>query len=473
MNFRVARAPLVALALALLTVCGFQADRMNAEGDWQGDILLQQVNRKVAIHFTRGHEGLLGTIDIPATMSFGVPVADLHWSDSSVQFTLHSSGPDGDLRFQGQVGGGSLRGSVSGEHLRGSFEMRRCGAVQLPHTTPLARSWKPELGSSWPVHAWLVTSPARENLDSARLSVAERHIAHDLPEVRSLVIVRHGRIAFERYFRGATRNEATNVKSVTKSFTSALIGIALREHVLGNLDQTVAEFLPEYFGPATDTHKRKITLRHLLTMTAGFEWIENGPSTFAWHRSPDFAKFAIDLPLAVEPGQTGRYNTSLSHLLSIILTRKSGLSAREFAEKYLFGPVGIRVQGWGQDPQGYTMGGIDLYLTPRDMARFGLLYLNLGLWKDRQVVPAAWVRESMAPAFVRDPLLHNYGYLWWLVRDDDLPAFAAIGYGGQLIYVCPKLDLVVAMTSTTVDPHNDVLEFVRRYITPAVKSGPS
>jgi hypothetical protein len=144
------------------------------------------------------------------------------------------------------------------------------------------------------------------------------------------------------------------------------------------------------------------------------------------------------------------------------------MTTLEFARKHLFGPLGIEARRWDADPQGVNEGGSELYLTARDLARFGFLYLNAGRWEKREILPAAWVWESTRPHTAKDPVWADYGYQWWVGQDDDLPAFAALGYGGQAIHVVPMLDLVVVMTSTVNNPRNDVHGFITEHILPAV-----
>lgn len=231
---------------------------------------------------------------------------------------------------------------------------------------------------------------------------------------------------------------------------------------------------PEYFTAQTDARKRQITLRHLLTMTAGFEWTEYGPITGEWIRSANDTKFALDLPLVADPSKGYSYNSALSHLLSVIISRQSKTSLLEFARNRLFAPLGMRVQRWNTDPQGDCEGSSELYLTAQDMARFGFLYLNAGRWEGKEIVPADWVWESLRPHAAQDPLQANYGYQWWIGQDDERPSFVAFGHGGQMIQIVPKLDLVVVMTSTTNDPRNNVALFILEHILPTVKDvGPA
>jgi CubicO group peptidase (beta-lactamase class C family) len=240
----------------------------------------------------------------------------------------------------------------------------------------------------------------------------------------------------------------------------------------------VLSFFPEY---ACGTNGRQnITLRHLLTMTA--------PYTFEDWREPldklsmqdDWVTYALGL--LDYNGEIGKfkYSTAGAHLLSTVITRATGKSAREFANERLFKPVGMReipdydivygfdalfgkdVRGWVKDPAGNSAGGWGLTLTPRDMARFGLLYLQHGEWEGRQVIPAAWVRESVAMNSNR------YGYLWWLREEDGVFAFMAMGDGGNAICCVPSRGLVAAITSGFMVNAPDRWTLIKEHILPAI-----
>ena len=288
----------------------------------------------------------------------------------------------------------------------------------------------------------------------------------ELPALLSLLVWRDGALASERYFHGATRATAFNVKSVSKSFLSALVGLALREGYLKDLDQPVAAVLPEYFQrPAAppdlmfsrlvargDSLRRQVTIRHLLTMTSGLGWDENGLITIAFLTSSNPVRFALELPADTAPGTKYNYNTAGTHILSAVLARKTGMTNRAFGERYLFGPLGITLRGWDVDPQGIHMGGSEMYFTARDLVKFGVLYLNQGAVGGKQLIPADWVERSLAKqvevpvkSFVEMiPNLDGYGYLWWRRKLDGRAVYCALGYGGQYILIVPELRLVAA-----------------------------
>jgi CubicO group peptidase (beta-lactamase class C family) len=326
----------------------------------------------------------------------------------------------------------------------------------------------------WPTRGWRESAPATQGLDAEMLAQADRAIEAEYPNIYSLLVVRHGYLVFEKYYHGHDRSDEYNVKSITKSVTSALIGIALEQGYLSSLDQRVIEYLPEYATPPIDERKQAITLRHLLTMTSGFAWTEDDIN--AWISSRDWIKYAMNRPLAHDPGEVFAYDTASSHILSAVISRATGTSEFQFADDQLFRPLGISAHAWPADPQGYTFGSSELQLTSRDLAKFGYLYLNNGFWDGAQVVPAAWVKESTAErrskvGFFGD---EGYGYLWWVAEDQGHAAYFALGYGAQYVYVVPDLDLVVVITANTaIAPQaiKDASPLIRSFVIPAIKPG--
>ncbi|MGH9751530.1 MAG: serine hydrolase domain-containing protein [Blastocatellia bacterium] len=452
------------------TACASTLPQSGMEGIWEGQVEVASFGlKKRLILRVSGENGRLRvTLDAPTAHTFDLALRDLRIEGQTLRFSI----PVNNRRkweFDGRLERDSIVGTITGGGHSGVFSLKRSSpgvVVSASRTQPIRWEQKPR--DYWPTTEWKLYDPSAQGVNPIWLADAERFIREKLPQVRSLLIVRNGRLFYEQYFQGATVNDLFNIKSVTKSFTSALVGIALGEGLIRSENETIADLLPEYFTMQTDPRKRRITLRHLLTMTAGFEWEENGPITTRWVQSDDYAKFTLDLPVIIEPGKVQKYNSGLSHLLSVSLTRRSRMSAMEYAQKRLFAPIGIKVGRWDTDPQGYNEGSSELFLTARDLARFGFLYLNAGLWESRQIVPAEWIWQSTSPQSGQDPLWAHYGYQWWVSGNDDLHSFAALGYGGQAIRIVPKLDLVVVMTSTTIDPANDAQEFINRLIIPAV-----
>lgn len=325
------------------------------------------------------------------------------------------------------------------------------------------------------------STPAQQDVDPAALAIAFDEGARYAP-LQSLHITRHGFLIGEYYADGIPEDRVINVHSISKSILSLLTGVALRERWLTNLDQPIADWFPEYFDAQTDARKRSITIRHLLTMSAGLGWIENEPGIHHWQRSADWSRYAIELPIVALPGRQFNYNTALTHLLSTILARASGLNTRLFAERYLFEPAGIDLVDWAVDPHGNAIGGTDVYLRPRDLLKIGQLLLNRGTLNQQEIVSPGWLAESTQshialsqPGFWH-PAYKDYGYLWWLRKMQSFDTVVASGYAGQLLFVVRRLGLVVVATADDSIPFSAVMKqsnhiegLVEDFIIPAVQ----
>lgn len=262
-------------------------------------------------------------------------------------------------------------------------------------------------------------------------------------------------MAWEQYYHGVTGQDRQQLFSVTKSFLSSLVGIALHEGALANLDQRVVDFFPS-FPVNPDNPLGALTLRHLLTMTAGFMWPRGRtggePMMDRMRRSPDWAQFILSLPVRCDQIGQFHYCSAASHLLSAILTRAAGQNACEFARLRLFAPLGFRDvqpgQDWELDPQGNSLGGWGLSLSAREVACFGWLYLSKGFWQGKSLVPASWVEEStrLIPGS-----RERYGYHWWLHPAEPAPLFAGLGRGGQYLVCVPARQLVIVILSRSVN----------------------
>ena len=298
----------------------------------------------------------------------------------------------------------------------------------------------------------LAQSPERDNgeawtgvrLNAAMLSDVYARAA-ELPRLRSLLVSQHGQLVRERYFNGARRSGRTNIKSASKSIISALVGIAVRDGKL-ELTQRVGAFFPQYVGPPADPRVRDVTVEHLLTMRAGLQ-----STSFEhygrWVTSGNWVRHVLTRPFEAPPGGPMIYSTGSTHLLSAILTKVTGMSTREYANRQLGRPLGIVFPRWRTDPQGVYFGGNDMYLTPRELLAFGQLYLSGGRSGGRQVLPRAWVDSTMVPRTRSGWSGHEYGYGWWLRDSGGYRVSFAWGYGGQFVFVVPELELVVVATS--------------------------
>ncbi len=268
--------------------------------------------------------------------------------------------------------------------------------------------------------------------------------------MRSLVIARNGEVIAERYFNETGSSTVHDVRSATKSVLSALIGIAIEEGAIESVNQTVADYLdPELFEYGDDW--ATVTIENLLTMSAGHRWRELGGSSEYgdFVNAPDQVAYILGKPVLDPPGTSFNYSDGGAHLLSVILTQATGMTAADFAAQYLFQPLGIGPRSWRADKQGYSYGGFGLQISPYDMLAFGSLYLKGGFARERQIVPTDWVSTSTQIHIATDnalPYGPDYGYLWWHGNADGHDLYFATGYGGQFIVNVPDLGLTVVAT---------------------------
>ncbi len=319
--------------------------------------------------------------------------------------------------------------------------------ASLAITIPLARNYP---------YRWQTADPEDYGFDAAKLEVTHS-IAENMPFLRSLLIVRHGKLVVEWYFNDGAMDTSFHIHSASKTFISALMGIAIDKGIIESLDLKLMDFLPEYQSLSLDPRIYDITLDHLIKMRAGFNFNDSPDDWIPYGESPDRTRYTLELPLLHNPDEDWHYGTPQTHLLSIILTRAANMSTREFADKYLFEPLRITVDLWPQDPQGYYTGGHAMNFTSRELARFGLLYLNNGSFNNKQIIPKQWVLDSIqdyAEGRVDEGMRSSiyeetgYGYQIWIEEYCGYLTYSARGHGGQFILWIPELDLVLILTAS-------------------------
>ncbi len=302
-------------------------------------------------------------------------------------------------------------------------------------------------------------------MDAALLEKMQAAIRDQQLPLHSLLIIHHGVIVSETYYESYGQKTRHTLYSVTKSFIATLVGIALDQGKLKSVEQRVLDLLPGKTFLNTDSRKQAMTLRDLLTMSSGLDWVEGDPTYQKMYMSPDWVQMVMDLPMTADPGEKFLYCSGCSHILSAVLRQATGQNTLDYAQKYLFRPLGISNLTWEADRQGTSIGGWGLELTPRDMAKLGYLYLHNGVWEGKQVVSGQWVQEATKKRVETGGRL-GYGYQWWIY--DTNGAYAATGRYGQTIWVSPELDLVV-VTTAQMDNHDPIYSLIDNFIIPAVK----
>jgi CubicO group peptidase (beta-lactamase class C family) len=302
--------------------------------------------------------------------------------------------------------------------------------------------------------------------------------------IDGLMVIRNGYIVSEKYFNGYDEFQPHNIMSVSKSFLSAIVGIAIDQGYIKSLDEKMLDYFPEYISSDLDPRKYDITIRHLLTMRMGIKDESDDDYGVYWdfYHSDNWIKKVIESPLVFNPGEKMRYNTFQTHLLSAIIAKTTRQSTFDFAAKVLCTPLKISIHSWEQDPQGVYFGGNSMFFTPREMAMLGYLYLKNGKLNDQQIVPESWIDLTLSPstnmahpnewgAFKN----YNYAYLWLLGQINQYDLFMGYGYGGQFVVVFPDLNLIVVSTAKSeVDPDKStiqewaIFEIISKYILPAI-----
>lgn len=275
--------------------------------------------------------------------------------------------------------------------------------------------------------------------------------AQHIQNLTSLVVFHKDAIIKESFFGTGGANVRQNVRSVTKSVISILIGIAIDKGFLTSVEQTLGEFIdPNVYSITPE--KSAIKIRDLLTMSSGFEWNELTASGYnEWVLSDNQVQYVLNKPLVAQPGQIFTYNSAGTHLLSYIITKATGISTYEFSLQYLFNPIGVEEVDWYIDKQGYCNGGAGLIFTPHDMVKIGQLILNQGIYKGETIISADYVNNSVLSKISTGNTMNfatSYSYCWWLGQKDDIDYIFANGYGGQFIVIVPSLELIVVATNT-------------------------
>ena len=340
---------------------------------------------------------------------------------------------------------------------------------------------------------WKPASLKSVGMEESYISMIARDVNDGVfSEVHAVLIVKDDRLVFEEYWPGHDfgpinplyhgayvqfdRNRRHNTHSATKSLTSALIGIAVQNGWIQSVGDSIFSYLPDHQSLKTDG-RQKITIEHALIMASGLEWNEWEVAVTAsendlvqFNRSADPVRYLLSKSLATEPGTHFYYNGATVDLLGVIIANAGETSVPLFSRNALFGPLGITNYAWQTlSPSGMTCAHGDIYITPRDMAKFGYLFLNNGSWNGVQLISPEWVQQStrnhISPGV---SWADGYGYLWWIKTfrsgGGEFNAFRADGWGGQQIIVLPAVNMVVVFTGANYTGEVPCDQIVERYI---------
>jgi CubicO group peptidase (beta-lactamase class C family) len=347
------------------------------------------------------------------------------------------------------------------------------------------------------IDGWQIATPESVGMSKAALCPMVKWLAESKRDnVHAVLVVRHGKLVFEQYFTGADEHLGRSVgdvtfaptvrhdeRSVSKSIVALVMGIAIDRGWIKSIDAPVFSFFPEYANLATP-EKNRITIRDLLTMSSGIEWHEEDVpytspdnSEIIMEESSDLLRAALAPPMVAAPGQIWNYNSGSTELLGAILKNATGKGVDELAATLLFAPLGITDFTWYKHTNGGPHAAGGLRLRPRDLAKIGQLILQRGSWNGTQIVPAAWIDEATAPHLMGEALFF-YGYQFWLgrslVNGQEIQWPAAVGLGGQRLFIMPSLDLVVVVNSGMyTSPRQGIvpLEILNRYVMESLEVG--
>lgn len=323
------------------------------------------------------------------------------------------------------------------------------------------------------IDGWGISTPEQQGIDSYQIDNLFNFIQKnsEYSNIHSILLVKNGYLITEGYLNKNKQHKIGNIKSVTKSITSILLGIAIDQGYIKSVDDNISIYFPEYFEDEDDP-KRLITIRDLLTMETGLNWDEWASSykdPNGMYKSKDTIAYVLNRELTFDPGKKFTYSTGTSQLLAGVIQRATLMSLEEFSLNYLFKPLGIQDYQWKKSKDGINYGGVHLYLKPRDLAKIGQLSLNKGLWNGNTIVSSEWIDTSTSGHTIFGYDDGPYGYHWWIRPK----GYMAQGYGGQYIYVIPKEQLVIIITANPNGrKHLDVPQIenvIEKFIYPHVR----
>ena len=306
---------------------------------------------------------------------------------------------------------------------------------------------------------WKTSTPEEQGLDPMLVAELYNDAAH-METLYGLLVIKNGYLIAESYFNGASIEQLSKRASVTKSYISALLGIALEKKYLNSIDQKMIDFFPEVANQITDPRKKEITIKEMLQMRAGFPWEETDTTYWNALWSGKYINKIVDIPLTKDPGSGFQYSNLTSNWLGIIISRACKTDLKSFGEENLFDPLRVKLGDWNRDLDGYYIGCGDIQFTARDMAKFGLLYLNGGKYEGKQLVSASWINEALQrysedinSAGIESGRVGRYfydigyGYQWWSAKAGDHYFNLAWGHGGQLIILLHELNMIIVVTA--------------------------
>jgi CubicO group peptidase (beta-lactamase class C family) len=445
-------------------------------GEWQGFLDLAQEADRIIVRLTHAGEQLTARVDLPDSGELDVPVDEARLTKETLTLAVPAAG----VHYEGRIndaahqmdGALTLGAGIPPQPLRLIKDHPAFRKFSIPSLHPTYQYAQPEfVGDGFETS----TLEAEGLRVEPVLTLVRAILAGAYPQAHSVLLVKNGKLVLEEYFYGHHRERLHGFQSCTKSITSLLVGIAIEQGHIGSIDEPVYKYFPERKGYRWIDERYDLTLKHILTMTAALDWNEALPYTdprndaVQMNQSADWVGYVLNKNQAGTPGVRYAYTSGLSILLGALLKNATGQYADEYAERHLFGPLGITRYRWDAAPDGTRHTGGGLSLRPRDAAKIGAMMLAGGRWRGQQVVVEAWVRESTRQHTAPDD--YPYGYQWHISRFEvngrKLESFCASGYGGQWMFMFPELDLAVVFTAGNYGGDSKPLEKVANFILPA------
>lgn len=450
---------LLLLIISFLISCSSNNQYEKITGYWNVSFTDSTRYTNQILHFQKERGSLKLTIDEPLDGTLDMPGEKTFFANDS----LHYESLWGLFKYDGKfVSGDSI---IQGIRVVNNdyptlFIMRRISEKELLYKVPRINA-NGEMIYNYSYHKPLQKDDGFEcstlpevGIDSTYIcKLVENILKGKMATIHSLLIVKDNKLVLEEYFHNYDCNKLHSLESVTKSFTSALMGIAIDKKFIPDVNEPAWHYLEKWDSTQWIKKKYDIRIKNLLTMTAGLEWkaftLNESNDDINIYKASDFIDYILNKNLKEKPGKKFFYNNRLMLLQGCIIEKAAGLSVNSFATKYLFNELGIRNYKWKVYPNGITETGGGLKLLPRDMMKFGLMYLNHGKWKDKQIISSEWVKSSTNEQI--NVGNKDYGYNWWItsynLNGKIFRTFFALGHGEQIIMVIPDANTVFVMTA--------------------------
>jgi CubicO group peptidase (beta-lactamase class C family) len=316
---------------------------------------------------------------------------------------------------------------------------------------------------------WETASFFSDSMDTTRINNLFGHLFNENHQIHSILLARNNQLVLEEYFHQYEADTRHDMRSVTKSVRSLLVGLAVDRGIIGGIDDPISKYILAPIPEKNhDLRKERITIRHLLTMSTGLDcndWDKKSRGREdRVYRKKDWLQYTLNLPMVGDPGDSSFYCSMGTVLAAEAVRQASGMPIDAFAGKFLFGPLGIENVGWGHTAKGTAVipSARRLFMTPRDMLKVGQLVLNKGLWDGKQLVSEAWINEMLSLQSTLAGI--EYGFLWWRIpydiHSEKILAYTATGNGGQYIMVFPSINTVMVFTGGAYNSEEDKLPFI-------------